>query len=84
VGINLCIVNCIRQPVIKELDQKSSMCASFADLLQESVSWSKSLVGLDLTCVVVHEKCVNIKTAIIMVATIINCSSAMLAAKSTD
>ena len=58
------------------------ICASFADLLRESVSRAKLLLGFDRTCVVVHEKRVNIKMAIVMAPTVRSCSTAMSAAKS--
>jgi len=58
------------------------MRASFVDQLRGHCFSAKSLFSFDGTCVGVHQKHVNIKSAIIMAGTMISCSTAILAAKS--
>jgi len=76
---SICIINCVSQPVAQDLDKiHVYMRASFVDVLRES----KSLLDFDWTCVGVHQKRVNMKSAITMTATMTPCSTAILAEKS--
>jgi len=64
----------------QELD-KIHVRKSVVDLRRSHCLRAKSLLGLDWTCACVHEKRVNIKSAIIMAGTMTSCSTAILAAK---
>jgi len=73
------IINCVSQPVAHDLDKiHVYMRASFIDLLRES----RSLLDFYWTCVGVHQKRVNIKSAITMTTNMTPCSTAILAEKS--
>jgi len=81
----LCIISCIRQPVAQKLNKIHVLVyirASFVDILREKVSYRTVSTRLrDWTCVGVHQKGVNIKSAITMTAAMTPCSTAILAEK---
>jgi len=71
----------VNQSLKNWIRSASYMCVSFVNLLRGWCLSAKSLLGFDRACAGVHQKRVNVKSAIIMAGTMISYTNAILAAK---